>query len=280
MQIPEITIAEIIDRYAALLLDAYGVLVHAEGALEGATHLIDKLNRIGKTYYIVTNDASRLPQTSAARFSSYGLNLQPEQIITSGGLLNPYFAKHHLRDARCVVMGPQDSIRYVELAGGRIVSPSEAFDVLVIGDEAGYPFVETVDNVLSAIFRKIDRKEPLHLLLPNPDLIYPKTGRNVGITSGSIAHMFEAALKQRYPNRPDLCFVRLGKPHAAIFKEAIRRCGHRNMVMIGDQPETDIRGANRMKIDSVLVTGILTASEETFLEDGLRPTYRMRSLRP
>ncbi len=280
MQIPKITIAEIIDRYETLLLDAYGVLVHTEGALEGAVHLIDKLNRTGKTYYIVTNDASKLPQTSAALFRSYGLNLQPEQIITSGGLLKPYFAKHHLHDARCVVMGPEDSIRYVELAGARIVSPSEAFDVLVIGDEAGYPFLETVDIVLSAIFRKIDQKEHLHLLLPNPDLIYPKAGRNVGITSGSIAHMFEAALKQRYSNRPDLRFVRLGKPHAAIFKEAFRRCGHRNIVMIGDQPETDIRGANRVGIDSVLVTNTLTASQEAFLKDGLRPTYHMRSLRP
>jgi len=280
MQIPEITIDQIIDRYAALLLDAYGVLVHTQGALEGATHLIDKLNRTGKTYYIVTNDASKLPQTSAALFRSYGLNLQPEQIITSGGLLQPYFTKHHLHDARCVVMGPEDSIRYVALAGGRIVSPSEAFDVLVVGDEDGYPFLETVDNVLSAIFRKIDRKEHLHLLLPNPDLIYPKAGRNVGITSGSIARMFEAALKQRYPHRTDLCFVRLGKPHGAIFEEAFRRCGHRNMVMIGDQPQTDICGANRMGIDSVLVTGILTASQDAFVEDGLRPTYHMRSLTP
>ena len=90
--------------------------------------------------------------------------------------------------------------------------------------------------------------------------------------------MFEAALKQRYPNRPGLGFVRLGKPNAAIFKEAFRRCGHRDVVMIGDQPETDIRGANRMKIDSVLITGTLTVSREAFLKDGLRPTYRMRSL--
>jgi len=280
MRIPEITIDEIIDRYGALLFDAYGVLVHTAGALEGAAGLIETLNRTGKTYYIVTNDASKLPQTAAVRYAGYGLSLRPEQIITSGGLIKPYFSKHNLAGGRCVVLGPEDSKRYVVLAGGRIVSPSEDFDVLVIGDEDGYPFIETVDHVMSTLFHKIDRGERVHLLLPNPDLIYPKAGRNIGITSGSIAQIFEAVLKQRYPQRSDLGFVRLGKPHGAIFEEAFRRCGHRNLVMIGDQPETDIRGANRAKIDSVLVRSSLTTSAEASLVDGLRPTYRLKSIKP
>jgi hypothetical protein len=47
---PAITIAELIDRYAVLLLDAYGVLVHGGGALPGAVEFIERLNRSGKPY--------------------------------------------------------------------------------------------------------------------------------------------------------------------------------------------------------------------------------------
>ena len=36
--IPRITVAELIDRYAVLLLDAYGVLVHGGGALQTLLH--------------------------------------------------------------------------------------------------------------------------------------------------------------------------------------------------------------------------------------------------
>lgn len=277
-KLQEITIDEVVYRYNVLLLDAYGVLVHTSGAIPGATELINELNSSNKQYYILTNDASKLPATAAERYQGYGLALEPERIISSGTLLKSYFAANNLIGARCVVLGPEDSVRYVELAGGRIVSCNDEFDVLVIGDETGFPFLETIDIILSSLFHKIDHKEDVHLILPNPDLIYPKADQNFGFASGSIALMFEAALNLRYPDLPNLRFVRLGKPHPPIFIEALKRSGSRNMIMIGDQLETDIRGANAFGIDSVLITSGVSASGMTLLTEDLRPTYRMRSL--
>lgn len=278
-QLQEITIEEVIHRYAVLLLDAYGVLVHTSGALAGAAGLINELNCSGKPYYILTNDASKLPTTASAQYQGYGLDLHPERIITSGILLESYFATHHLAGARCVVLGPEDSERYVELAGGRIVSLKDAFDVLVIGDESGFPFLEAVDTVLSNLFDKLDCREEVHLILPNPDLIYPKADQGFGITSGSIAVMLEAALNLRYPNINNLHFIRLGKPHSPIFAEALKRSGNSDMVMIGDQLETDIRGANAFGIDSVLVTGGVTILEMTSISEDCCPTYLMNSIK-
>lgn len=267
-----------IDRYAVLLLDGFGVLVHGSGALPGAGGLIDDLNRRGKPYYILTNDASRLPAARAERYQSVGLAIEADRIITSGSLLRGHFAAHHLVGARCAVLGPEDSIRYVEDAGGVIVAPSESFDVLVIGDQSGFPFLETIDIVVNGLFHKVDRHEAVHLVLPNPDLIYPETEDGFGVTSGSVALIFEAALKLRYPHRPDLRFARLGKPHTAIFTEALRRSGTRDMVMIGDQLETDIRGANAFGLDSVLIGTGVSRSTIAGRPEGPRPTYCMRSL--
>jgi len=279
-KLQEITIETLIDRYEVLLLDAFGVLVHSSGTLAGAAELITKLNRAAKPYYIVTNDASRLPATAAARFLSMGLAIEADRIITSGALLKGYFAKNRLTGSRCVVLGPEDSVRYVELAGGVVVSPEEAFDVLVIGDESGFPFVETVDTVLTGLIRKLDHGENVHLVLPNPDLIYPKSDQGFGITGGGIALILEAALDQRYPERSTLRFDRLGKPYAVIFKEALRRSGTRNMVMIGDQLATDIRGAHAFGLDSVLVGSGITNTETISAEDHLLPTYTMPSIMP
>jgi len=276
--IPEITIAELIERYGVLLFDAFGVLINSSGSIPGASELIAELNRIKKPYYILTNDASRLPQTAAKKYQGFGLAIEPERIITSGSLLKSYFRAHDLKGARCCVLGPEDCRQYVEDAGGRVVSPADLFDVLLIGDEAGFPFLETVDSALSSLFQRLDNGDPVRLVLPNPDLIFPKTDTGFGIASGSIALMFEAALQLRYPERSDLRFDRLGKPHKAIFEEALQRNGTQDMVMLGDQLETDIRGANAFGIDSVLVSTGITANTSDTLSDYLRPTYYMSGL--
>jgi HAD superfamily hydrolase (TIGR01459 family) len=275
MHVPEITVDALIERYAVLLLDAYGVLVTSAGALPGAAALVDRLNDARKPYYVLTNDASRLPVTSARRYQRFGLAIDEPRFITSGQLLAPYFAQAGLTGAACVVLGTADSVAYVERAGGRVVMPEQSFDAVVICDESGFPFLETVDAVLSGLFRAFDAGHEVRLVCANPDLVYP-SGVGFGIASGSVALVLEAALALRYPGRPRR-FVRLGKPYPAPFEEALRRSGTRDMVMVGDQIETDIRGARAFGIDTVLVTTGVTGSLDGIPDDA-RPTFRLRSL--
>ncbi len=258
-----------------LLLDAYGVLVNSAGALPGAAELIALLNRRAKPYFILTNDASKLPATAARRYRGFGLAIDEARFITSGQLLADHFTREGLAGARCVVLGPADSVAYVEGAGGRPVPPAADFDALVVADESGFPFLETVDAVLSALFRAFDAGRKVHLVCPNPDLVYPSAD-GFGIASGSVAGMLEAALALRYPRR-GLRFTRLGKPHRTIFEEALRRSGTRDMVMVGDQLETDIRGARAFGLDAVLaMTGV--TEDVAGVDDAVRPTYVLPSL--
>jgi HAD superfamily hydrolase (TIGR01459 family) len=276
-RIPEITADMVIDRYTVLLLDAFGVLVDGAGALPGAVSFIEGLNRTGKPYYVLTNDASRLPAARAARFAAVGLTVGVERIITSGGLLRGHFATERLAGARCVVLGTDDSNRYVEEAGGRVVSAAEEFDVLVIANQREYPFVETVNVTLSALFRLLDRDHQVHLVLPNPDLVFPDGDGAIAITAGSVAAIFEAALAARYPHRSDVRFARLGKPHPEMFAEALHRSGTCDMVMLGDQFGTDIVGARGFGLDAVWVGADSDAALATTPPD-VWPTYRLRSL--
>jgi HAD superfamily hydrolase (TIGR01450 family) len=274
--IPSVTIEDLIDRYDALLLDAYGVLVNKEGALPGAVELIAMLNGLGKPYYLVSNTAAHLPEHAAARYRSFGLDLAPELLLTAGLLIKPYFAAQGYQGLRCAVLGPEDSFRYVEGAGARPVSPFEDFDLVLIGDQVGFPFLEGVDAVLSRLIEKLDGGAVVPLVLPNPDLIFPKAA-GFGITSGTVALIIETALRQRYPERAEVAFVRLGKPQAGLFEAAIRHAGTRNAVMIGDQVDTDIRGAAGVGLDSALVAGGVAGVQ---LAGEIKPTYRLESLAP
>ena len=281
----QVTIEELVDRYSVLLLDSAGVLVldsagtPADGdTLPGAIDLISMLNRIDKPYYIVTNDSSRLPHTRAEWFKHRGLEIHQDRIITSGGLLPNYVEKNSLQRSRCVVLGTQDSVRYVQNAGGLVVSTDASFDVLVIASQSGYPFLESVDQVLSNLIRQLDHGDPVHLVCPNPDIAYPAGGQAWAIAPGGVATLFETALKWRYPDREDLSFTRLGKPHEAMFAEALRRSGTMDMVIIGDQLETDIQGANLFGLDSVLLTSDAETPTAASLPSRLRPTYRIHTL--
>lgn len=274
--IPIVTTDELIARYDVLLLDAYGVLVNSEGAIPGAVELITLLNRLAKPYFLVSNTTGHLPQHASARYRSFGLELKPERILTAGLLIKPYFEAHGYQGLRCAVLGPDDSFRYVEDAGARPVSPFEDFDLVLIGDQVGFPFLDGVDAVLSRLIEKFDGDRTVPLILPNPDLIFPKAS-GFGMTSGAVALILEAALKQRYPDRDDVAFAHLGKPQPGLFEEAVRRAGTRNAVMIGDQVETDIRGASAAGLDSALVAGGVAGARR--VED-VRPTYRLQTLAP
>ena len=274
----EATIRELVARYSVILFDSFGVLADSHGSYPGAVELIADLNRAGKPYYVLTNDAGSLPETRSGRYRRMGLDIAPGSIITSGLLLVDYFRREGLVGARCVVLGPDDSRTYVRTAGGLIAEPSEPFDAIVIGNQSGFPFVDTIDEVLSELMKRIDAGESVRLVLPNPDLIYPTAEGGFGIASASVALLFEAALALRYPGRPELRFERLGKPHPAMFEEARRRAVTSDMVMIGDQPETDIRGANTFGIHSALVDTGIAATAAATLPPELRPTYHLRGL--
>lgn len=272
------SILDLAERYDALLLDAYGVLVSLDGALPGAVPFIDRLNRQGKPYWVVSNTAARLPEHAAARYRGFGLDIPAERILTSGMLLAPYFAAHRLTGRRTLVLGPEDSLRYVERAGGVVVPPGEDFEALVLADQAGFPFVETVDQVISSLIERLDAGGTVPLILPNPDLVYPR-GHGYGFTAGGLAVMLEAILARRYPDRDDVTFVRLGKPHPALFEAAAGAAGGGRLVMIGDQLETDILGANAFGIDSALVLGGVAGRRPRIAAGGPRPTYLLASLR-
>ncbi len=280
MQLPLIDQETLLGNYSVLLIDAYGVLVDATRALPGALEFIELLHRQQQPYFVLTNDASRLPEGCAARYQELGLPIEGERVITSGSLVSEYFEKYQLAGKKVMVLGTEQSRAYVRRAGGEICeAPLDEFaeiEALVIGDEAGFDFFEGMDEALSLVIKKADAGQRIHLLLPNPDLIYPKDADRFGFAAGSLAAMLEQALVLRFGERPELKFVRLGKPHRTIFEAAYRRSQTLNMVMIGDQLKTDIAGARNFGIDSVLLgSGVSLKSQ---LEESSAPTFLLPSL--
>ncbi len=278
---PLTSATELIERYEVLLLDAFGVLVHTSGAIAGAAQFLERIAEEKKEFLVVTNDASRLPSTCSKRFAEVGLHIAPEQFVTSGTLLAPFFQTHGLQGSRCIVLGPPDSKLYVQEAGGEIVPPTldVDFDVLVICDDAGFDFLPVMDDLFSNLCRHMDRGKTPMMVLPNPDLIYPRDEFSFGFTAGGVALLLETALAQRYPQLQPKC-IALGKPHSPMYEEVLRRVPTgASMVMIGDQIDTDIVGARSAGIDAVLVDTGIAKWDQLLARPHLAPTYRLPGFR-
>jgi ribonucleotide monophosphatase NagD (HAD superfamily) len=228
----------------------------------------------------MSNSASTLPEHMVEILAEMELCIPQQRLITAGMLLQPYFQRHELIGKCCITLGTQDSLAYVRRAGGTVVSPDTpgSVDAVIIADQAGFPLLEALDETLSVVLRQFDRQQFTHLVLCNPDLVYPRGFGRFGFTAGGLAAMLEAVLRQRYPESA-YGFARLGKPFRAMYEEAASRAGTRDMVMIGDQLATDILGANEFGIDSVLIsTGLGVAASTISGEKGIVPTFVLSSL--
>src|SRR5947209_3062793 len=154
----------LLERYAGVLLDVYGVLLDASGPLPGARELLGELARRGTPYVIVTNDASRSAETYARRFSGLGLAIAPDRIVTSGSLLPAAMPPGAPRTA---VLGTADSIEYAR-AGGATIVPLAAgieIDALAVCDDAGFEFLTGIEHALSAVVRAVEAGRQPALLL-------------------------------------------------------------------------------------------------------------------
>jgi HAD superfamily hydrolase (TIGR01450 family) len=267
------TVRELLGRYDGTLLDVYGVLMDARGPLPGAAELLAAL--AGRPYAIVTNDASRSPTTYAARFASHGITVPADRFVTSGSLLAGYAP---IRDQRTCVLGTDDSRAYAAAGGARLVSLGDDLDALAVCDDAGFDFLPGIETALNAVIRAVEAGRRPALVLPNPDLVYPKGGGELGFTAGAIALLIEAALARRFPSHK-LRFDHLGKPEPHLFVEAARRLAlpPDRLVMIGDQLETDVAGARAAGVATALLAGV-TRWEHVRHAAPFAPTWLLDSL--
>ena len=104
------SVRDLLDHYDTFFLDAYGVLVTGRGALQGAAPFIELLRSQQKSFSIVTNDASRLPSTCAARYQELGIQIDAHEVLTSGSMITEVFKEQALAGAKTMVLGTDDTL--------------------------------------------------------------------------------------------------------------------------------------------------------------------------
>lgn len=269
--------------YPVIFFDAYGVLKNSKGVMPGVSEVLTALRQQGKQLFVITNDASRNPDALAAAYldADHGHLVSPAQVVSSG-LLATEFLRDKVRSGVVAYLGPPSSAYFIEAAGlqaqpvARCVEEGVEVDAIALMDDEGFDWLQDLNLTVN-----LARRRNVPLLVANSDLAYPVGLDNeVALAIGSLANLLEQVLGK--------VFVRCGKPDPMMFSYAFERVRElrpdatkKDVLMVGDSLNTDILGANRFGLDTVLVTsGTTKPSNASVLIEasGIIPTYICASI--
>lgn len=265
----------LLNHVRALVIDMDGVLWEGRRPMPGLAEFFATLRQRQLRFVLATNNASMTPEQYVAKLAGFDISITRDEVLTSAQA-----AALHLRQQGGNGARPDDS------------SPASATRVFAIGDdgvqqalaEQGFQLVDLYDTSARYVIVGMDRglswdklatatlniRAGAQFIGTNPDRTLP-TER--GLTHGNGAIL--AALEAATGVAPQI----IGKPEPIMYQIALQRLGAQAAatIAIGDRIDTDILGAVRAGLQSILVLSGVTSPEEA-ARSPIKPTWVMQDI--
>ena len=259
----------------ALIIDMDGVLWHGTQAMPGLVEFFKTLNDLDIRYILATNNASLTPEQYVTKLANMGVTVSQKQILTSGMATALYLSERvNPKETRVFVVGEDGATQPLldlgfTLTGLYEVDNSDkpeqkGADIVVCGKDETLTWAKLATASLNI-------RAGASFIGTNADTTLPTEH---GITHGNGAIL--AALEVATGVSPTI----IGKPEPIIYQQALGLLGISpdETVALGDRLETDILGAVRTGIRSIMVlTGI--SSEADLQDSDYQPTWVMADIR-
>lgn len=253
----------------AFLLDVEGVIcdnIDEGKVLENVIEFIDELKGRGIKIAIVTNISRKPRRVVHSKLIEMGIPVEEKELFTSGATTALYI-RSHFPDKKCFVLSEWGLRHDIEHQGIDLADEGYA-DIVAIGANRRITYNEI--------------NHAMRLVLEGAELICSGTTlRFKGNFLGESGFFLgEAAIAEAISVATGHQITYIGKPHPEIFEQVLSSMGvdARESLMIGDTLSSDIAGANRSGIDSLLLTRGLEIDVNKILEDE-RPKYISKSLK-
>ena len=259
----------------ALIIDMDGVLWHGTQAMPGLVEFFQTLNDLDIRYILATNNASLTPEQYVTKLAKMGVTVTQKQILTSGMATALYLSeKINPKETRVFVVGEDGATQPLlelgfTLTGLYEVNNSDkpeqkGADIVVCGKDETLSWAKLATASLNI-------RAGASFIGTNADTTLPTEH---GVTHGNGAIL--AALEVATGVTPTI----IGKPEPIIYQQALGLLGISpdETVALGDRVETDILGAVRTGIRSIMVlTGISSVADLQDLD--YHPTWVMDDIR-
>ena len=227
----------IVSEYDLFFIDIWGVVHNGVKLYENAVKVLEELSNNEKKFILLTN-APRPNLTVINTLKKMGLDNFSDAVFTSGEASKRYLLENFNNKKFFHLGPPRDFDLFKTFEDNKVLNIDDSDYLLCSGlfeeheDDLGY-----YKNLLS---KHIDKK----MICTNPDLIVDR-GDKREYCAGSIAKSFEEI---------DGKVIYFGKPYPPVY-EIAADVNNKKILCIGDNLNTDIKGANIQNFDSLLITG-------------------------
>jgi HAD superfamily hydrolase (TIGR01458 family) len=224
------------ERVRGILLDIDGVLHVSMQPVSGAAETLTWLAEEGYETCFVTNTTTLARRTLCQRLQQIGLPIEERRLVTAP-VATANYIRQHLAGKRCWVLSKGDTGSDFE--GIELVDKQA--DVVVIGGAEELLSYEAMNKAFRMLM------EGAELLAMHTNL-YWRTKEGLQLDSGPFVRALEIASGKQA--------VVLGKPDRAFFEQALNTIGvmAQEAIMVGDDIDNDIGGAQKAGIRSILVS--------------------------
>jgi len=250
----------LIDAYPAVGFDLDGVIYRGPEAIPGVPAVLGELRRLGLTVGFVTNNAARSPTDVADHLTGLGVPCGPDDVVTSAQAEAKLMAGELAPGSEVLVVGSRHLHEELAHVGLRPVARrSPATAAVVVGYEPSLR-LEDLNQGCYAV------QEGARWFACNNDQTRP-TDEGLAPGMGGILALMRAALPGLEPTMG-------GKPFRPLLDETMARLDTDRLLFVGDRLDTDIEGARRAGLDSLLVfTGSHGKADLAAAPPTRRPTW-------
>ena len=248
-----------VKQYKLYLIDLDGTIYNGDKKIKYAKEFVDYLNTNNIDYLFLTNNSTRQPKEVAEHLKKFDIDTSEEHVFTSSDATKIYLKGKGYKTL--YVIG--ESALKNTLSSFNQKENEDCVDAVVVGLDRKLSY-DKLTIATRAILKGAE------LIGTNPDTLLPTANGFMPSNGGQVKYL-------EYATSTPATFI--GKPSKIIMESAINlfSYGKDEIVMIGDNYDTDIMAGINGGIDTIHVqTGV--TSVEDLESKAHKPTYSIKNL--
>lgn len=248
-----------------LIIDMDGVLWHGNQAIKGLSDFFKTLREKNLAFILATNNAMLTQDEYVQKLASMGVTVEKKEVLTSSMATALYLSKHYdPAKTKAFVIGENGLKEPLLQQGFTLIEDNSGADIVVCGLDKHLNW-----NKLAAASFNIHAGAKF--IATNGDTSLP-TEHGLAPGNGAILAALTATT--------GVTATVIGKPEPIMYQQAMSILGTESAqtIAIGDRLDTDILGAVRTGIRSLMVlTGVSNEHDFKYLD--YQPTWVMDDIR-
>mgnify|MGYP001243644542 CR=1 FL=1 len=237
-------LSSIADNYHLFYVDLWGVVHNGIHLHEEAIKTLKEITKLDKEYILLTN-APRPNSVVRSFLEKMGMEKEiREHVFTSGEAALNYLKKNLSNKKFFHVGPPRDFDLFSDFKKMKSTNLEESEYILCTGLFDNYN--KDLTYYKSLFEKNLEKK----MICTNPDLIVDR-GQVRELCAGSVAMVFEKMGGE---------VIYFGKPYPEVYNQSINN-NNKKILSIGDNLNTDIKGANLLNYDSLIISNGIHKNE-------------------